>query len=90
MDDDDVICPGVNVEADGVSMMVRGGGALLKDGMEDRGDVPPGEKLDAPYSRGWSARGPDRCDGGGGIGGRGSWPWGAKDEGLGATACLML
>lgn len=99
VDDGVVICPGLaNPGPDEVSRTVRGGGAVVKDGMDDRGKVPA-EKLGvAAYSRGWSTeRGLGRCGGGGGgggggwTGGRGSWPREAGGGGcLGATACLML
>lgn len=68
-----VICPGVNAEADEFSRAGRAGGAVVKDGMEARGEVP-GEKLDAGYSRCWSTRGLGMCGAGDGIGGKGSWP----------------
>lgn len=92
MDEGVDICPGVvRPGFDGVvSRPGCGGGAVVKDGMEDSGDAPAG-KLGAAYRRGWSARGLGTCGGArGGIGGRGSWPWGAEASGLGATASLML
>lgn len=81
--------PGVRAGTDDVSGKVRGGGALLKDGMDDNGETPD-EKPAELNRRGWSDLGLGRCGGGGGIGGRGSWPCGVEDDGCGATACLML
>lgn len=80
--------PGVRAGTDDVSGKVRGGGALLKDGMDASGDTPD-EKPVEEYRRVWSDLGLGRC-GCGGMGGRGSWPCGVEDDGCGATACLML
>lgn len=79
--------PGVKAGTEDASGKLRGGGALLKDGMDDNGDTPV-EKPVEVYRRGWSDLGLGRCAGG--IGGSGSCPCGVEDDGWGATACLML
>lgn len=84
-----VRAPGVKAGTDDASGKVRGGGALLKDGMDAKGDTPD-ENPAEEYRRGWSDLGLGRCGGGCGIGGSGSWPCGVDDDDCGATACLML